>query len=92
MTCPFMLRSGKSKLGGSSHDRRRRRAAVAKRDNFTCRYCNAYAPHGNIDHIIPKSLGGAHGMINLAWACRPCNTRKENLSAEALMSLIHLDK
>ena len=33
-----------------------------------------------IDHIVPKSRGGADKAFNYAAACRPCNERKSNTS------------
>jgi 5-methylcytosine-specific restriction endonuclease McrA len=52
------------------------RRAVLVRDNFECQYCGR--PAENIDHVIPKSRGGAHTWDNVVAACRSCNSRKEN--------------
>ena len=52
------------------------RRAVFARDNHRCQYCGAAAE--NIDHVIPRSKGGAHTWENVVAACRPCNTRKED--------------
>ena len=54
------------------------RRAVLVRDHFECQYCGAKAE--NVDHIIPKSRGGAHSWENVVAACRRCNARKENRS------------
>ena len=54
------------------------RRAVFVRDNFQCQYCGR--PAENVDHVIPKSRGGAHTWDNVVAACRPCNSRKENRS------------
>jgi 5-methylcytosine-specific restriction endonuclease McrA len=54
------------------------RRAVLVRDNFQCQYCGSKAE--NVDHVIPKSRGGAHSWDNVVAACRPCNARKENRS------------
>ena len=52
------------------------RRAVFARDGGRCQYCGATAE--NIDHVIPRSRGGAHVWENVVAACRPCNTRKED--------------
>lgn len=54
------------------------RRAVFVRDEFQCQYCGR--PADNVDHIVPKSRGGAHTWDNVVAACRPCNSRKENRS------------
>ena len=54
------------------------RRAVFVRDNFECQYCGR--PAENVDHVVPKSRGGAHTWDNVVAACRPCNSRKENRS------------
>lgn len=54
------------------------RRAVFVRDNFQCQYCGR--PAENVDHVVPKSRGGAHTWDNVVAACRPCNSRKENRS------------
>ncbi len=52
------------------------RRAVFVRDNYECQYCGRNAD--NVDHVIPRSRGGAHSWDNVVAACRPCNSRKEN--------------
>ena len=52
------------------------RRAVFARDRNQCQYCGAQAE--NIDHVIPRSRGGAHEWENVVAACRPCNTKKED--------------
>ncbi len=54
------------------------RRAVLVRDHFECQYCGSKAE--NVDHVIPKSRGGAHSWENVVAACRRCNARKENRS------------
>lgn len=56
------------------------RRAVFVRDEFKCQYCGAKAE--NVDHIVPRSRGGAHTWDNVVAACRPCNARKENRSPQ----------
>ena len=52
------------------------RRAIFLRDNHRCQYCGATAE--NIDHVVPRSRGGAHAWDNVVAACRPCNARKED--------------
>ncbi|MFN2587403.1 MAG: HNH endonuclease [Actinomycetota bacterium] len=54
------------------------RRAVFVRDNYECQYCGR--PAENVDHVVPRSRGGAHTWDNVVAACRPCNSRKENRS------------
>lgn len=52
------------------------RRAVFARDDNQCQYCGRTAE--NIDHVHPRSRGGAHVWENVVASCRPCNSRKEN--------------
>lgn len=52
------------------------RRGVFARDNHTCQYCGNRAD--SIDHIMPKSRGGAHTWENVVAACRGCNSRKRD--------------
>ena len=52
------------------------RRAVFARDAWACQYCGRAAE--NVDHVIPRSLGGTHTWDNVVAACRRCNSRKEN--------------
>ncbi|MDA8340800.1 MAG: HNH endonuclease [Actinomycetota bacterium] len=62
------------------------RRTVFARDGARCQYCGAVAE--NIDHVVPRSRGGAHAWENVVAACRRCNSRKEDrLPAEAGMVL-----
>ena len=50
------------------------RRAVFLRDDHSCQYCNH--PAENLDHVIPRSQGGAHTWENIVASCRRCNSRK----------------
>ena len=50
------------------------RKMVMERDNWTCVYCGA--PAEEIDHIVPKQIGGHNYPSNLAAACKKCNYYK----------------
>ena len=54
------------------------RRNVAKRDHFTCQYCGAQpgAESITIDHVLPRSQGGASSWTNCVAACERCNVRK----------------
>ena len=56
--------------------RRLSRRAVFHRDNFTCQYCGKESRTLTLDHIVPRSRGGAHVWENVVSACIPCNYRK----------------
>ena len=63
------------------------RRAVFARDDHRCQYCGASAE--NIDHVIPKSRGGAHSWENVVASCRPCNSRKRDRSPEESGMRLH---
>lgn len=64
------------------------RREVFIRDNFTCQYCGRQGNDLTIDHIVPRSKGGAHTWENLVSACKACNHRKGGKSlAQARMAL-----
>jgi 5-methylcytosine-specific restriction endonuclease McrA len=52
------------------------RRTVFARDRHRCQYCGGQAE--SIDHVLPRSRGGAHCWENVVAACRRCNTRKED--------------
>ncbi len=57
------------------------RRAVLDRDAHTCAYCAGRAD--TIDHVRPRSRGGAHIWTNVVAACARCNHRKgDRLLAE----------
>ncbi len=47
-----------------------------------CIYCNAKDIPLQIDHIVPRSLGGSDRVDNLTLACSSCNQKKGNLPLE----------
>lgn len=60
------------------------RTALVKRDNSTCLYCNQKltASQVTIDHVIPKSQGGATSYMNCVVSCSSCNSKKANRTPE----------
>jgi hypothetical protein len=57
-----------------------RRFKILKKYNFTCVYCGRKSPDVElqVDHIIPKSLGGLDDESNLTCSCWECNLGKSN--------------
>ncbi len=58
------------------------REYLLEKYNRTCVYCKAKNIPVEIDHIVPKSKGGSNRVSNLTLACRSCNQRKGNQTAE----------
>lgn len=58
----------------------RRRDYVLRRAGRTCEYCRAmerYSPDPlSVEHIVPRSKGGADSHENLASSCQGCNNHK----------------
>jgi 5-methylcytosine-specific restriction endonuclease McrA len=69
------------------HRRKITRKAVLARDAWTCQYCGRQAHAGlTVDHVIPRSRGGASVWENIVTSCAPCNRKKGNrLPREASM-------
>lgn len=47
-----------------------------------CAYCGRGNVPLEVEHIVPKSRGGTDRVSNLTIACRECNRKKGNLTAE----------
>lgn len=60
------------------------RKLVLRRDEYTCCYCYKKYKHSSltIDHVIPKSVGGANSFTNCVTACISCNRKKRNRTPE----------
>ena len=56
------------------------RRNIFKRDRFTCQYCGRQPKSDEltIDHVVPRSQGGASSWENCVLACVSCNHRKAN--------------
>ncbi len=64
--------------------------AIFQRDKFCCQYCGQTYPEHllNLDHVIPRDLGGKTSWENIVTSCIPCNTRKANrMPHQANMSI-----
>jgi 5-methylcytosine-specific restriction endonuclease McrA len=63
------------------------RRELLRRDNHTCQYCGS-TRNLTIDHLIPRSKGGAHTWDNVVTACGTCNGQKgDRLLSETGMIL-----
>lgn len=54
------------------------RLNIFARDGYTCQYCGR-RPHRsglNLDHVIPRALGGRTTWENVVCCCIECNRRK----------------
>lgn len=85
-----------TQLGRAAHSARHGRESLSKRlgvvvtrgirerDEHRCRYCGATAEtsgaHLHLDHLTPKSQGGADVASNLVLACRRCNSARQNMT------------
>lgn len=60
------------------------RRNLFKRDKFTCQYCQKRpgSEELTIDHVTPRSHGGATTWQNCVVACVDCNSRKANRTPE----------
>jgi 5-methylcytosine-specific restriction endonuclease McrA len=58
-----------------THKRKITRRAVFARDQWTCQYCGSRS-NLTVDHVIPRSKGGASSWENIVASCAPCNRRK----------------
>jgi 5-methylcytosine-specific restriction endonuclease McrA len=58
------------------------RRAVFARDRHRCQYCGSER-HLTVDHVVPRSKGGADTWDNLVTSCAPCNRKKGDRPAHA---------
>jgi len=57
------------------------RQNIFKRDGNKCVYCAA-TDDLTLDHVLPKSKGGASTWTNLVTACKSCNAKKGDFLPE----------
>ena len=58
------------------YKRRFNKMRLVMSDSRECAYCGLEEVPLEIDHIIPKSRGGANRLKNLALSCKECNSAK----------------
>jgi 5-methylcytosine-specific restriction endonuclease McrA len=63
------------------------RKNILLRDRNTCQYCGVVLPASELtlDHVVPRSRGGASTWENLVACCHSCNRKKGN----SLLNEIH---
>ena len=52
------------------------RRALFARDGWRCAYCGTSTGRLTLDHVVPRSRGGASVWENVVTSCAPCNLRK----------------
>jgi hypothetical protein len=58
------------------------------RDRYCCMYCGIQCGYANgmirpeLEHIVPKKLGGKSTFENTVTACTQCNAKKRDMTAE----------
>ncbi len=64
--------------------RRFSRAAMLRRDNYTCGYCGASGAKVllTVDHVLPQSRGGEDTFENCVTSCISCNSKKGSRTPE----------
>ena len=70
--------------------RRCKKTSIKKNAGWKCEICNASGVFLNIDHIIPKSLGGTGSRKNLRALCRPCHDKETELLNSKLRDVVGL--
>lgn len=66
---------------------------IRERDGNRCQYTGRllHPTEGNLDHVVPRSRGGADTWENLVWAARDVNQRKaDRLPHEAGLKLLNV--
>lgn len=69
--------------------------AIRERDGNRCQYTGKLLrpDEGSLDHILPRSRGGADTWENLVWAAKEVNARKGNrLPHEAGLRLLRVPR
>jgi 5-methylcytosine-specific restriction endonuclease McrA len=67
------------------------RRNVLARDGHVCQYCGRHFPTHllSLDHVVPRSRGGATTWENVVCACMACNVKKGGRNpSEARMKLV----
>jgi len=66
---------------------------VFRRDDFTCRYCNADNVPMTVDHVVLWEEMGPSIPVNLITSCKKCNNARGNMQYEEwLKSPYYLSK
>ena len=84
----LVIRNRYVKYKREVHDMGNYRKYIYVRDKNTCQYCTDEFQDVDltVDHVYPRSKGGANSWQNLVTCCKPCNSRKaDKLTHEAKM-------
>ena len=68
---------------------------IRERDGNRCQYTGKLLKpdEGSLDHVLPRSRGGADAWENLVWSSKAVNTKKGNrLPAEAGLKLLSVPR
>lgn len=78
LRAPAVARLVRAIAPGKTKRVRFSRRNVYLRDGFRCQYCGAAkSPHElNLDHVVPRCLGGRTTWENIVTSCYPCNQHK----------------
>lgn len=69
------------------------RTRLSESQNWKCAWCGCVCTHEKgkkhsitIEHVIPKSMGGADDWENMVMACHSCNNNRGTMSVEDFMN------
>ena len=68
---------------------------IRERDGNRCQYTGVllHPNEGNLDHVVPRSRGGADTWENLVWSSKTVNSKKgDRLPHEAGLKLLNLPR
>ncbi len=86
LAAPIVIRLNEYARVPRPEGRRLSRRAILARDGYRCQYCGS-TRHLTIDHMVPRSRGGANSWDNMITSCSACNVRKgANLLSEVGMA------
>lgn len=60
------------------------RRGILARDKHVCQFTHCDRRADTIDHVMPRSKGGAHSWENVVAACRKCNFKKADKTMEQM--------
>jgi 5-methylcytosine-specific restriction protein A len=55
---------------------------ILQRDGYVCKNCGHF-PSNQVDHIIPKFMGGYDNLDNLQTLCKTCHGKKSSIEGHA---------
>lgn len=66
------------------NNQRKKFAEFRKKSKPVCYFCKETIPKKKttVEHLLPRSRGGTNEESNLAIACAPCNSDKDNMTVQ----------